>query len=135
MAAMDVSPPDYSSPIGQVRALIPDVEELEDPTDLGAEPEYIFSDAQIQAYLAMARDNVFRAAAFAVNTLATSEGLILKVLKSDDRQTDGAKLAEALGKRAEWLRKQAEEEDEELALYEAFNIYPYDEHPPLEGLR
>lgn len=135
MAATDIYPPDYQSPVGMVRSLIPDVEELTDPADLSAEPEYIFSDAIIQSYLSMARDNIFRAASFAVNTLSTSEGLILKVIRSDDRQTDGAKLADALGNRAEWLRKQADEEDEEMELYEAFNIYPYDPQPPLWGLR
>jgi len=135
MAATDVFPPDYSTPVGQVRSLIPDVELLEDPADLSAEAEYVFSDDVIQSYLALARDNIFRAAAFAVNTLATTEGLILKVLRSDDRQTDGSKLADSLGKRADWLRKQADEEDEEMELYEAFNIYPYDPQPPLWGLR
>ena len=117
----DITPPAFDTAIGQVRALIPDVEPLDDPADLSAEPSYIFSDAMIQSYLVLARDNVFRAAAIACNTLATSEALILKVLKSDDRQTDGAKLADSIGRRADWLLKEAEAEDA-ADLYEGFDI-------------
>lgn len=135
MATPDEYPPQLDTPVGQIRSLIPDVELLEDPTDLSAPPKYIFSDAMLQSYLVIARNNVFRAAAIAVNTLATSEALILKVLTSDDRQTDGAKLAEALGARARWLNAQADDEEEEEALYEAFAIYPYREEPPLWGVR
>lgn len=120
-------PPNYQTPVGQVRSLIPDVELLEDPADLSAEPDYIFDDATLQSYLALARDNVYRAAAIAVNTLATSEALILKVLKSDDRQTDGAKLGDSLGRRAAWLDKQADAEDDEV--YGGFDIVPYDARP------
>lgn len=120
-------PPDYQTAVGQVRSLIPDIELLEDPADLSSKPEYIFNDATLQSYLVLARDNVFRAAAIAVNTLATSEALILKVLKSDDRQTDGAKLADALGRRAVWLEEQADDEDEEL--YGGFDIAPYNVQP------
>lgn len=121
--ATDIHPVDFSTPIGQVRSLIPDVELLEDPADLGAEPSYIFSDAHLQSYLVLSRDNVYRAAAIACNALATSEALILKVLKSDDRQTDGAKLADSIGRRADWLLKEAEAEDQD-DLYEGFDIIP-----------
>lgn len=123
----DIYPPDLQTPIGQVRSLIPDVEPLEDPTDLSAEHEYVFNDKMLQAYVSLARGNVYRAAAIAVNTLATSEALILKVLKSDDRQTDGAKLADSLGRRAQWLDEQADAEDEEV--YGGFDIAPYDPRP------
>ncbi len=125
--ADNVYPPDYQTAIGQVRSLIPDVELLENPADLSAAPEYIFDDATLQAYLALARDNVYRAAAIAVNALATSEALILKVLKSDDRQTDGAKLADSLGRRAQWLDVQADEED--IEVFGGFDIVPYDPRP------
>lgn len=127
MAEINVYPPDYQTSVGQVRSLIPDVEQLEDPTNLAAEPEYVFGDGLLQSYLVLARNNVYRAAAIAVNTLATSEALILKVLKSDDRQTDGAKLADALGRRVAWLDEQADAEDEEV--YAGFDITPYDARP------
>lgn len=135
MATPNETPPDYGTPIGQVRALIPDVEPLEDPADLSADPDYIIHDDIIQSYIALARGSVFRAAAIAVNTIATTEALILKVLKSDDRQTDGAKLADSLGRRADWLMKQADDEEDEDALHEAFGIYPYIPVPALRGLR
>lgn len=132
MANLDNFPVDYSTPVGQVRALIPDTELLEDPADLSADASFVISDDIIQSYIAISRDNVFRAAALAVNAIATTEALILKVLRSDDRTTDGAKLADALGARAEWLNKQADAEDED---FEVFDIFPYEEVPPLWGFR
>lgn len=125
--ADNVYPPDLQTPIGQVRSLVPDVEPLEDPADLSRTPEYIFNDKMLQAYVSLARGNVYRAAAIAVNTLATTEALVLKVLKSDDRQTDGAKLADALGRRAQWLDEQADAEDQDV--YGGFDIAPYDPQP------
>jgi hypothetical protein len=49
----DVTPPNYATAIGQVRLLIPDTEQLENPADLEAPAEYIFNDSQIQAFLAL----------------------------------------------------------------------------------
>lgn len=63
----DVTPPDYSTAIGQVRLLIPDTEQL------GDTPAYIFSDSQISAFLSMYSNSIKRAAAQAKLVLATSE--------------------------------------------------------------
>lgn len=101
----DVTPPDYSTSIGQVRLLIPDTEQL------GDTPEYIFSDHQIQAFLTLYSDNVKRAAAQAKLVLATSEALINKVIKTYDFQTDGAKLGAELRAQAELLQKEADRDE------------------------
>jgi hypothetical protein len=92
----DVIPPNYATAIGQVRLLIPDVEQLTDLADPEATSEYIFNDAQIQAFLSLYSDNIKRAAAQAKLVLATSETLISKVIRTDDLQTDGAKLGQEL---------------------------------------
>lgn len=102
---------DYTSPVGQVRLLIPDVEELYDPRQLNKDPEYLFTDAQIQAFLAIEGGSVKKAAAAAKLAIATTEALILKVLTTDDKSTDGAKLGAELRQQAKHLREQAEADE------------------------
>ena len=103
---------DYTSPIGQVRVLIPDLRKLEDLRDLRNEPRYLFTDDEILAFLAVNNENVKRAAADACDAIGMDKALQLLVLKTDDKQTDGAKLLDAIVKRAKTLREQAKEDDE-----------------------
>lgn len=103
---------DYTSPIGQVRVLIPDLRKLEDLRDLRNEPRYLFTDDEILAFLAVNNGNVKRAAADACDAIGMDKALQLLVLKTDDKQTDGAKLLDAIVKRARMLREQAREDDE-----------------------
>lgn len=103
---------DYTSPIGQVRVLIPDLRKLEDLRDLRNEPRYLFMDDEILAFLAVNNGNVKRAAADACDAIGMDKALQLLVLKTDDKQTDGAKLLDAIVKRAKTLREQAKEDDE-----------------------
>ncbi len=113
---------DYSSPVGQVRLLIPDVEELEDPRDLRRPAEYIFSDEQIKAYLAIEGGSVKRAAASALAAIAASEVLILKVIKTDDKVTDGAKVGAELRARAKMLRDEAAQEQANDTTFELIDF-------------
>lgn len=111
----DLTPPDYTTAVGQVRLLIPDTEQL------GDVPEYIFSDPQIAAFLALYSNSIKRAAAQAKLVLATSEALINKVIRTADYTTDGAKLgaelrAQANDLRAEADRDEAEDSYEEIAI-------------------
>lgn len=103
---------DYTSPIGQVRVLIPDLRKLEDLRDLRNEPRYLFTDDEILAFLAVNNGNVKRAAADACDAIGMDKALQLLVLRTDDKQTDGAKLLDAIVKRAKALREQAREDDE-----------------------
>jgi hypothetical protein len=117
----DVTPPDYTTAIGQVRLLIPDVEQLDNLADPSASAAYIFSDPQIQAFLTLYSNNVKRAAAQAKLVLATSEALINKVIRTADYATDGAKLgaelrAQAAALQAEADKDEAEDSYEEIAL-------------------
>lgn len=103
---------DYTSPVGQVRVLIPDLRKLDDLRDLRNEPRYLFTDDEILAFLAVNNGNVKRAAADACDAIGMDKALQLLVLKTDDKQTDGAKLLDAIVKRAKTLREQAKEDDE-----------------------
>ncbi len=102
---------DFSSPVGQVRVLIPDLRKLEDLRDLRNEPRYLFADEEIEALLAVNGGNVKRAAADACDAIGTDKALQLLVLKTDDKQTDGAKLLSSFVARARQLRAQANEDD------------------------
>lgn len=107
---------DYNTPLGQVRLLIPDtamVTQARNP-DTGApdyEPAYIFSDEQIEAFIALENGNIKRAAATAIGVVATDEALLSKVIKTEDLQTDGSKVSAALLNRARLLRAEADDED------------------------
>lgn len=94
-------PIDFASDRGRVRLLLNDVDEA----------ALVFTDAEIDAFLALEGDNVKRAAAQAIDTNADNEALASKVLRSQDVQTDGAKVADALRKRAAALREQADREE------------------------
>lgn len=109
---------DYTSPIGQVRVLIPDLRKLEDLRDLRNEPRYLFTDDEILAFLAVNNGNVKRAAADACDAIGMDKALQLLVLKTDDKQTDGAKLLDAIVKRAKTLREQAKEDEENILSFD-----------------
>lgn len=102
---------DFSSPVGQVRVLIPDLRKLEDLRDLSNEPRYIFADEEIEALLAVNGGNVKLSAADACDAIGMDKALQLLVLKTDDKQTDGAKLLAAIVGRARQLRAQAKEDE------------------------
>lgn len=91
------------TPADLVRFLVNDPK-----TDYSSE---VFSDAEIAGYLALEGGNVKRAAAQAIDTIADNEILASKVLRDHERTTDGAKVGDALRKRAASLRAQADEED------------------------
>lgn len=94
---------DFTTPVGQVRLLINDVDE----TNL------VFPEDQLTAFLTIEGGNVKRAAAQAIDSQATNEALALKVLKDHQVSTDGAKLADAMRKHAAALRAQADRSDED----------------------
>lgn len=100
---------------GKVRLLIPDT----------SATAYVFEDEEIDAFLALETD-VRRAAALALETIASSQALTLKVIRILDLQTDGARTAEALLKRAAQLRTQAEEAEaaEDGGAFEVIEMVP-----------
>lgn len=92
---------DLATNIGKVRLLIPD------RVDSG----HILEDDEITAMLAMEGNVVKRAAALALESIASNQTLVLKVIKLGDLGTDGASVARALLQRAAQLRAQADAEE------------------------
>ena len=122
--APDIFPPDYATAIGQVRLLIPDTEQLENPADPTADAEYIFDDHQIQAFLTLYSNNVKRSAAQAKLVLATSESLINKVIRTADYNTDGAKLGAELREQSKQLQAEADRDDLVDSYDSSFTVVP-----------
>lgn len=108
-------PNDPSTPAGYVRLLITDTQ-VDDPDTM------IFQDEEIEAFLANNVQQPYRAAAVALETIATDQVLVLKVMKVLDLETDGAKTSDALLKRAALLRAQADDDpgtaDDDFAVAE-----------------
>lgn len=98
---------DPTAPVGVVRLLLNDVDS----------ETMVFTDAEITAFLSLEGDSIKRAAAQAIDTNATNEALASKVLRTQDLQTDGAKLADAMRRHAANLRTQADVEDEDSGFY------------------
>lgn len=107
---------DVATDVGRVRLLIPD--------RTAAEP--LFEDEEIETFLDLESDNVRRATALALETIASDQALTLKVIKSLDLSTDGAKVSDALLKRAERLRTQADEVEaaEDGGLFDIAEMVP-----------
>lgn len=105
---------DYNTPLGKVRVLIADVDE----------DNLLLSNEQITAYLSIEHGRVKRAAAQALDAIATSEVLVSKVIRTLDVQTDGAKVAAELRARATGLRQQDDDEDEDGPW--GIDVIPFD---------
>lgn len=88
--------------------------------DVG-DDEYL-TDDQVVGYLDLNGGNPRRAAADALDAVATSELLVSKVIRTQDLQTDGAKVADALRKHADRLRAQADRADEDS--WGGFDVIP-----------
>lgn len=67
----------------------------------------IFDDGEIAAFLTAEGDDWRRGAALALETMASSEAMIQKVIRTLELQTDGAKLATEFRAQAAALRSQA----------------------------
>ena len=92
----------------------------------------IFSTRQIAQFLRLNGDNTRRAAAQALDVMASNEAMVSKVVKTQDLSADGAKVADALRKQAAELRRQAdagEDSDDEsgfeIAEFEPDACRPY----------
>jgi hypothetical protein len=125
MANDGVAPPDYTTDVGKVRVLLGDT----DPTDVSSgEGTYMyFSDDEIAAFLTMYGDNVKLAAARCLETIASSQALLLKSWSSDDLTVNGDRIAESLRKLAAQLREEALQ-DESSEYFNMIAMFIDDDH-------
>lgn len=83
----------------------------------------MLTDAALTEFLVLEADRDKRAAALALETIASDNAMVLKVMRLLDLTTDGAKVSDALLKRAAELRKQDEAEDVDGAFDYAELVY------------
>ncbi|RJQ04822.1 MAG: hypothetical protein C4551_10105 [Bacillota bacterium] len=110
---------DLSTTRGKVRLLVKD-------TNYSSQ---IFQDDEVDAFLTMESNVVKRAAALALETIASDEALTTKVIRALELSMDGPAVARALMQRADKLREQADKEeaaDEGAAFDVAEMVYPGD---------
>lgn len=100
---------DTGTDVGKIRLLIFDTNAS----------SYVFEDGELAVFLDLEGDSLKRAAALALETMASNEAFVLKVITLMDLRTDGAATARALLARAGLLRGQAD--DEEFAVDGAFD--------------
>lgn len=92
---------DPTTDIGMVRMIVQD-KNIE---------QALFSDAEINALLSLNGNDVRLASAAALDILASSQAMILKVIRLLDLSTDGAAVARALREHANQLRSDVEAMD------------------------
>lgn len=96
-----------STDVGKIRLLIP---------DRNADNS-IFQDEELDTFLVLEGD-VRLAAACALETIASDQVMVLKVMKLLDLSTDGSKVSQALLERAKKLRDQVELDSDPFAIVE-----------------
>ena len=127
--ANDITPVDYTTTTGQVRALINDVDQWPYDGPYTAS-RYRLSDGQVNAFLAIAGEGRIHAAgALALRALAANEALVNKVIKTEDLSTDGAALATSLRLLAKELDSTQKDIDTEDSYDSAFQIVDYEGYP------
>jgi hypothetical protein len=97
----DDAEPDYTTPLGKVRLLTADLD--------WASP--LLSDGLLDGYLGLHSGNPYRAAADALDAMATSEVLLARKIRTQDLSTDGPAVAAELRKQAAVLRAKADADD------------------------
>jgi hypothetical protein len=119
MTKLGIAPVNYASNVGKVRVLLGDV----DPVNIvGSEGEYMyFGDEELVAMLQMYDHNVKMAAARALETIASSQVLLLKSWSSDDLTVNGDRIAESLRRIAQQLRDEAMIEESS----DSFEMVPF----------
>lgn len=113
---------DVATDLGKVRLLLNDVT-----------TPWVFTDVELQAFLDLEGGSVKAAAAQAIDTNATNLVLASRVLRTQDLQTDGAKVADAMRKHADRLREQAAAEGEDGDGFFFEVIEPSASRPELTG--
>lgn len=109
-------PPDYTTDVGAVRLLIPDVSET-----------YVFTDTQIRVFLSLNGDDVLLAAAAAVDVQA-SDLAANPTVTTDDLRVDFASSVKALREHAASLREQAANSSFDIVFPDDVFEFPSDDY-------
>lgn len=119
MTKLGVAPVNYATNVGKVRVLLGDVDPENVSQGIG-EYKY-FSDDELVAVLQMYDHSVKLTAARCLETIASSQVLLLKSWSSDDLTVNGDKIAESLRRIAQQLRDEVLIEESS----ESFELVPF----------
>lgn len=131
----NIYPPDFTTPLGQLRALVSQTEQYVDPADPEAAADYLVADGVLQSFLALNSSKLYGAAADALLALAANEALVSKKIRTEDLSTDGSVIANSLRQIAQEYRNRQKEEDAEDAALEAFELVDFTSYPSNWPLR
>ena len=112
---------DLTSDLGRIRLLTADLNE-------GA---LLLTDEHLRGYLDLNEGNVYRAAADALDAMATSDVLLSRKIRTQDLSTDGPAVAADLRKQAAVLRARAAAAEEAEA--DGFEVIPFLPYARLEA--
>lgn len=128
----NIYPPDYTSPLGQLRALLFQTERYVDPANPDLPADYLVPDGHLQAFLVMNPDQLYAAASDALIALATNENLVSKKIRTEGGlQTDGPAVSQRLLDLAKEYRARQHELVQIAMDAEGFNIVEYKTPLPL----
>lgn len=131
----NIYPPDYTTPLGQLRALVSQTEQYVDPSTPEADADYLMADGLLQSFLVLNGDKLYGAASDALLALAANEALVSKKIRTEDLSTDGSVIANSLRQIAQEFRGRQKEEDLEDAALESFELVDYTDYPSKWPLR
>lgn len=131
----NIYPPQYNTPLGQLRALLFQTERYKDPANPEAPADYLVSDDQLSAYIAINGDKLYGAAADALLALASNEALVSKKIRTEDLSTDGPAVAAELRRTAAEFKIKQNDLDESNDSLEAFEVVDFYETPAKWPLR
>jgi hypothetical protein len=120
MTNIGVAPYNPATLVGKVRVTTGDV--IYGTITSGQAEYQMFSDADIQAFLLTAEDNVLRAAGFGFMSLAARASLESKTIKDYDLSIDLKSLADSLRKQANEFFNQADNADARLGNLDVFEL-------------
>jgi hypothetical protein len=131
-----VFPPNYSTPLGQLRALLFQTQVFVDPDDPTQHAEYLVPDAQLNVFLALNPDRIYAAASDALIALAANEALVSKKIRTEGGlQTDGPAVAQRLNDLAKEYAKRQADLDVLADSSDAFEIVDFNSPTPQWQLR
>ena len=131
----NIYPPNYATPLGQLRALVSQTEQYKDPADPNAVADYLMDDGLLTSYLTINTDKLYGAAADVLLALAANEALVSKKIRTEDLSTDGSVIANSLRQIAQEYRARQKEADLGVDELEAFEVVDYTAYPSNWPLR
>jgi hypothetical protein len=132
----NIYPPNYDTPLGQLRALLFQTVQYVDPANPSAPADYLVPDAQLNVFLTLNPNRLYAAASDALIALATNEALVSKKIRTEGGlQTDGPAVAQRLNDLAKEYAKRQADLDAEADLVDSFEVVDFQHFYPQWQLR